>query len=416
MWRPATRVAFRFAFAWFVLTNLPFPVGSLPWTWGSASYYRVGWGLLVRLIAVHVIHAQGSMSPAMAQSSDRMFDWLLAGTLLLASAVVALVWSIVDRRRVEYGMLHEGLRVYLRFALASVLLGYGLVKIFPAQFNFPGDDWLLEPYGRSSPMRLLWAFMGYSRTYTTFGGLAEIIPGLLLFWRRTVTLGALLAVAVLTNVFVLNISYDVPAKLWSAELLVVAMFLVVPDARRLASFFLLQRPTQPVAAPPPPRRRWMRVGARVATALLAVMACVEGLRTLHNFWSVKPRPALYGIYEVDTFERNGELLPPLLTDSRRWRRMVVNRWGSVIVDYMDETQQSFKVDEDAPKPSGLLTNPHERDARFELSFARGEGDVLTVEGTWRGDHVRVVTHRVDDATFLLVSRGFHWVSEYPFQR
>ncbi len=37
----------------------------------------------------------------------------------------------------------------------------------------------------------LWTFMGYSTTYSTFTGIAEVAAGLFLFSRKTTTLGTL---------------------------------------------------------------------------------------------------------------------------------------------------------------------------------------------------------------------------------
>ncbi len=54
--------------------------------------------------------------------------------------------------------------------------------------------------------------MGYSTPYNVFTGLVETVPAMLLFFRRTATLGALLLVAVLANVVMLNLCYDVPVE------------------------------------------------------------------------------------------------------------------------------------------------------------------------------------------------------------
>jgi hypothetical protein len=46
----------------------------------------------------------------------------------------------------------------------------------------------------------------------------------------TLLLGALLVAATTTNVLLLNLSYDVPVKLYSVHLLVMALFLAAPMA------------------------------------------------------------------------------------------------------------------------------------------------------------------------------------------
>ena len=89
--------------------------------------------------------------------------------------------------------------------------------------------------------------MGASESYTMFVGFAEMISGILLFPRKTSTLGALMSIGVLSNVVALNFSYDVPVKLYSSHLLAMAIFVLLPEARRLANFFIFNRPTECVS-------------------------------------------------------------------------------------------------------------------------------------------------------------------------
>ena len=72
----------------------------------------------------------------------------------------------------------------------------------------------------------------------------EIIPALLLFFRRTSALGALLAIAVLLNVLILNIGYDVSLKLILFHLLIFAVYVLAPNIKKLFSFFVLNQNIQ----------------------------------------------------------------------------------------------------------------------------------------------------------------------------
>ncbi len=145
---------------------------------------------------------------------------------------VAAVWSSVSRRP-EHERLYDWLRVYVRFFLAWVMLGYAFQKLFKLQFYDLGLWRLTSTFGEASPMGLLWAFMGASTLYTVFSGGLEAIGACLLFFRRTTALGALILVAVLGNVVMMNFSYDVPVKLFSSHLWLAAVFLLLPDIPRL---------------------------------------------------------------------------------------------------------------------------------------------------------------------------------------
>jgi UPF0716 family protein affecting phage T7 exclusion len=61
-------------------------------------------------------------------------------------------------------------------------------------------------------MGVLWASMGSAPAYEIFTGCAEVVGGLLLIVPRTVTLGALISLAAMILLFVLNMTYDVPRQ------------------------------------------------------------------------------------------------------------------------------------------------------------------------------------------------------------
>ena len=60
---------------------------------------------------------------------------------------------------------------------------------------------------------------------------------------------------VMTNVVALNLCYDVPVKMYSASILLMATFLLAPDMGRLLNVLLLNRPTVP-RVPNPAESMW----------------------------------------------------------------------------------------------------------------------------------------------------------------
>ena len=133
----------------------------------------------------------------------------------------------------------------LRYYVAVIMLIYGGFKVINTQFPPLSLEQLTQPLGAVSPMGLLWSFMGYSPAYTTFAGLGEVTGAFLLFFRRTTTLGALIVFAVMTNVALMNYAYDVPVKQLSTNLVLAAVVLVLPDARRLFDVLVLNASSRP---------------------------------------------------------------------------------------------------------------------------------------------------------------------------
>ncbi|HJX29607.1 MAG TPA: hypothetical protein VJ885_17020, partial [Thermoanaerobaculia bacterium] len=265
-WSLARRILFRFAFAYLVLYNLPFPLEYVPYV-GQA--YQGFWNFVVPAVASQTFGVEVYVTPN--GSGDTTYNYVQIYCFFVLALGTTLIWSFLDRRRTQYARLDDWLRVYVRFALAAVMIAYGAIKVIKGQFPDPSLDRLLQPYGQSSPMGLLWTFMGASAPYTIFSGFAELIPGLLLTLRRTALLGALMSIAVMTNVVLLNFCYDVPVKLFSSHLLLMGLFLVLPHAGRLADLFLFNRPVEPVVQKPLFQRKWVnRTAMGLATVLVLV--------------------------------------------------------------------------------------------------------------------------------------------------
>jgi uncharacterized membrane protein YphA (DoxX/SURF4 family) len=162
--------------------------------------------------------------------------------------LATVVWSLLDRRLNSYAGLHKWFRVFIRFSLAGQMLNYGFAKVFPAQMPFQITS-LVEPFGAFSPMGVLWSFVGASQPYEIFAGCAEVLGGILLILPRTTTLGALICIADMTQVFILNMTYDVPVKIFPFHLLLLSLFLFAPEARRMAAFLSGDRTVGPSTQP-----------------------------------------------------------------------------------------------------------------------------------------------------------------------
>jgi uncharacterized membrane protein YphA (DoxX/SURF4 family) len=427
-WSSAQRVGFRLVCAYLVLYILPFPLDRLPGGETLTTPYEALWDALVPWVGKHLMPPELSVRVLHSGSGDTPYAYTKLFLFVVLAGVAAAVWSWVDRHRTQYVKAHDVLRTLVRYLLAMAMLGYGMSKVLWLQFGFPEPEQLLHPYGESSPMGLLWTFMGYSEGYNLFAGGAEVLGGVLLFFRRTTTLGALVLVGVMTNVVALNFFYDVPVKLYSSHLLLMAVFLVVPDARRLVGLLVLNRPTQPRALQRPfalsRRMEWGLRGVKVLCVGWMVYGVVDARLEARRKWGADaPRPALHGLYQVESFTRDGQTLPPLLGDSTRWRTLTVNRFNRVTLWRMDDTVERFNLEDDPEKKTVTLSPvagfpglpPVDGPPRV-LGYARPDPQHLVLQGTLEGSVVEVRLKRVDLSKFPLVHRGFHWIQEYPFNR
>jgi hypothetical protein len=423
-WTAAERILFRFAIVYWTLYCLPSSgrvsvLDVLPV--GVATLNRVlmtPWTFLCPWVAVHVFHLSGPVTEYHPTGSgDTTLDYVQSFSFLLIAAIVTLLWSILDRRKIEYQTLYAWLRILVRYALAITLLSYGFAKIYPGQFVAPTLIDLTRTYGQSSPMGLLWTFMGASTPYTVFGGLCEATAGFLLLFRRTTLLGALVATGAMLNVVLLNFCYDVPVKLYSTHILLMALFLLLPDMKALWRFFILQRPAEPEGLWIPPfRRKWLRIASVVLQVLVIASLLYgdawEGYKDAREDSIPISQTLIHGVWDVDDFVlANGVASLPA------WKRLVVEtvpyRGLLFAVHFTDGTLDLLGVQNGADQQQLELKSRFSKQFG-ELKYVKPDGQHLVLSGTLNGQAVEIRLHQAQVTKFLLTNRGFHWISEDPF--
>jgi uncharacterized membrane protein YphA (DoxX/SURF4 family) len=420
-WSVAKRIGFRFVFAYFVLYLFPFPVSSIPVPWNPAKY----WGQLDEWLSLWTeTHLFGLAKPVPivpTGSGDTMAQWASQVNWILLALGATVLWTLLDRKRREYTRLGQWLTVYVRFGLATIMFGYGFAKVIPTQMQRPTLERLVEPWGEFSPMGVLWSFMGFSNVYQIFTGIGESLGSLLIVFRRTTTLGALLLFGVLANVALLNYTFDVPVKLFSTNLLLMAVFLAAPDAKRLIDVLVLNRPVAP-------RRVTPLFATRRATVIAACLAALLVGYTIYN--DVKfgltyyretigpdaPKPPVYGIWDVESLTKNGADQPPLLSDSTRIRRVIFGGLSRATFRLMSDSVERYTMKVDSTKHELALTGRFDPKNTRTLSYTTVDANHLVLAGRLGTDSLVLRLRRLDENRFLLMNRGFHWIQEQPFNR
>ena len=421
-WTLLQRILFRFVFAYLVLYAAPATeradlLSVIPGGAFVARPYISLWHSVVPWVAKTTFHLSGrAIVYIRTGSTDTSLDYILEFCFVLLALAATVLWSILDRRRGDYSRVHAWLRLLIRYNLSFTLFIYALVKIFPLQFPSTPLDRFVEPHGNFSPMGLLWSFMGASTPYTIFGGVCEATAASFLLFRRTTTLGGFIAFGVLLNVTMLNFCYDVPVKLYSTNLLLMAVFLAAPDVRRLVDVFILNRPTPPSYVP---TIRFERRAARIGVTLFQfVFTGIFLFGQVSNNWKaykrqyVNPeRPPIYGLYRVETFLRGGQEVPPLATDQSRWNWLIAQSPRGLAIQNMDGLPpQFFPAQYDAVNHHIALTV---RGVKYSFIYTYPDPDHLLFEGGGEKDRLSVRFRKIDPSAFLLASRGFLGSMSYP---
>ena len=407
-WTAAERFMFRFAFLYFLLfvLSFSFPHPLLP---DIGKYTAPFFEWLVGLVGPLFFGKGETFTKRLISDSSGFYIHALL--LVLISLVIASVWAVIDRRRKSFTVWYYWFLVMVRYYLAIQLLMYGLSKIFKWQFYLPEPNTFFTSLGQTNKDLLYWSIMGVSRSYSIFTGCAEVLAACLLLFKRTTLLGALLSIFVLVNVLAINFSFDISVKLYSCFLLCLAVVLIVPYCRALYCFFV-KHGTETLRQWKPAyqnkKHRWLYVSAKT---LLLIFICVDAF---YIYWKANNfnddaafRPPLHGAYEVTTFVQNGDTMPPLLTDTLRWRRVFIHRKGYLIVQKMNDEMKDHQLAYDTVNQQ-LYIKQHQNISEIIFDYKKLTDTTLFLSGMYDNDTLNIFLKKIDLEQLPLLQKGFHW--------
>ena len=386
----AARFAERFALIALGLYHLPLFLNNYPSLGGGGfndDGLAIRWGHVFTPVGIwvarHVFHMTGPMSSASQGDNGDVgeeFGRLLAAVVI--GVIAAVAWTLADRKRPRARWVRESLQVLLRYSIALGLVSYGIAKLLPMQFPPLSPAALEQRFGDLTPMALLWQFMEYSRPYAFFGGVMEMVAVFLLCFRRTATLGAIVCLAVMSNVAALNYAYDVPVKLYATMIVVSAGVLVLCDLPRLLAVFVSDRSTTP-ATPSPfhdrvsPRVRWtiktLLVGSVILSSVVAMGPAIAGRSTAQS--------GVNGTWVVTSFGRDGQSPDSTSGAPRRWQRIIIrDEWRCDSI--RDRRASPLPAHAVIPVRIDCVTRA-QKGRRGELQWTQ-TGDSLQADGTFDG--------------------------------
>lgn len=423
-WSMVTKIAFRFCFVYFGVFCLAFAQITFAFLGVIGQWLpqqAVMWQMLtldpVLGFVARTVFGVDAHLHRDSGSGDQAVIWVLVFCVLVVAVVATVVWSVLDRKRPAYPRLWAWFLTFLRLCVAGQMLFYGFAKLIPTQMPAPPLTALLQPYGNFSPASVLWLQVGSSQPYEVILGAVEVAAGVLLFLPRTATLGTLLGLTSMAQVFLLNMTFDVPVKILSGHLLLMSLVLLAPQVRRLANILVLQRPSDPMRQPELfAGARANRVSNTVQAALgvwVLVGCLVAGIQSWNEYGGGRVKPELYGIWAVTEFSVDGKPVAPLTTDETRWQRIVFDSTGVMTYQRMNGELV------DAPAEIGadsLAVSAPDGSALADFTVSRPSPQQLRLEGRLAGRAVQISADEVDLNQFTLRNRGFNLVQEYPYFR
>lgn len=139
------------------------------------------------------------------------------------------------------------------------------------------------PLKEISSHTLAWSFLGFSYKYNLFLGIAEFTAGTLLLFKRTRLIGLLLALALYTNIVLIDLEFKVIEAIAHAIVeFVIVILLLLPYAKDLKIFFWDQGGKIIKETPTLPSIKWKAYFPLVFLSVLIIALLAEGIYNLNE--------------------------------------------------------------------------------------------------------------------------------------
>ncbi|MNK85251.1 hypothetical protein D3C87_1051260 [compost metagenome] len=281
--------------------------------------------------------AKSDRSAALPPKRSFLADYIDWGIALIFALLGALIWTAFDRKSKSYHILYYWIRVVVRYRAGIGIIGFGFTKLFPTQMPYPSLGLLNSNFGDFTAQKIYWLSVGVVPWYQVFGGVVEIVAGVMLFFRKTSTYGAILLAAALGDITFVNYAYDGGVHVYAFYFVLLGLFIAADDFPKLYNLLILERYTVPFRIYPDFRKPWLkysRITLKVLTFVIffGVLTYTEVINFKYDPYK-QPATAgvqkLRGNYHITEFKINGEAIPFNPLDSTRWQEATFENWTTL---------------------------------------------------------------------------------------
>jgi uncharacterized membrane protein YphA (DoxX/SURF4 family) len=308
-------------------------------------------------------------------SLTQFFGFDIDKTDLIACVISVIIGFILtlywQRKQIQPADMEKYLywsQAILRYFLAYIFLLYGFAKVFQQQFySLPST--LDTPLNDISGIQLTWRFFGYSYAYTLFVASSQIIGSILLFFRRTTTLAVVILLPVVANIVFVNFTHSIPVKLYSSIYLIMLLYLLFADFKRLKALFWDNLPFAKRELPVFTNRKRFLVAKYLFIIIFFATAIGENYYA-HIVYTKITTP-LQGIWDVQDYQVN-DTPHTTDTDATVWKKVYFDTDKLAAIKTGKPRPERFLSTLDSEKHTIKLEN-----LRTEELFVEGEYELLS---------------------------------------
>ncbi|MCF8275211.1 MAG: hypothetical protein K9J17_00635 [Flavobacteriales bacterium] len=291
-------------------------------------------------------------NPEISSDSAALY-WLFLMLLILA-VIATTVLSFFTFEEKQLQRMFGAIQIILTYYLSVIMLKYGFDKIFGIQFYIPEPNTLYTPLGMLDRDIAFWSVMGTSYSYSLFMGMMEVVPSLMLWFRRTRILGIIILLGVLTHVVFVNLCFDISVKLFSSFLLLQCFILLIPHFKSLARFLILKKAAVLFSFSGIDIVKSRKVRYAIKTTVLILISFESIYPHIENGHSHNANQivdGLHGAYEIVKIESDSDN-----TNLPNMKRFFVHRSSYLIFQYQDDSMEDYRLEASQSSNTLILTD------------------------------------------------------------
>ncbi len=315
--------------------------------------------------------------------------WDFSATIYTALSVLGLVagvlWWFREQKSKRSDNLHLWSERFIRIWIAFIIAGYGFAKVLKTQFQVP--EFVKDmPIGELHPFYLTWYYFGFSREYTLILAAVEIVGGVLVLFRATRLVGALVLFPAMLNIVFINLYYHIsPDALMSASYLTLgALYLLLLDFNKIKELF------------PQIDRSDLRLnsfGIAKWGVRVLVMFAAFGLISMYANDKPTEESNLYGVWSVDTIEKNSEdPIVPNKRDSVLTKIYFEKKSGQTILEFNHRYRKQFMAFDLSAEKDSIKMDLGQ--SSLVMSMRQLDSGKVELRGLLEKDTLRIVTSKI----------------------
>jgi hypothetical protein len=376
----------------------------IPVTWNLFPYHGEFTSIVFSAIINQIAYSTNIEIILSDFSSDSKGLYLLISVFFIFSIITTpLIIKIFTSSQLQ--KFEFFLKIISTYYLSVILMKYGFDKIFKAQFYLPEPNILYTPLGKLDKDIMFWSTMGVSRSYNLFLGFAEIIPAILILFYRTRQIGLMISLCVLINVLAINLSFDISVKLFSAFLILINLYLLIPTLGILWNLFILNKVIR--------LKNQFNFSITKSTKIIikTIVICLLLLESLFPYLNsgnfnddISKRPFLHGAYVVQEFNQNGIILN---TSNSPVKRIFIHRDGYLILQNQQDEMTDYKLEINQVKQTFQLTDYQLNRIEMHYLFSKKDS-LLAISFKSNGVISTIKSKMLNWKKLPVLKSQFHW--------